>query len=104
MRSTGYRTVYAVGRTWYKTSPRDELDLISGGRRTSETVNTGVPIICIWYVLYGLLLFLLLCASHAVYAVRRCVYIGHENVVLVRSPAVHQPHTYTVTSGTNSRA
>ena len=28
--------------------------------------------------------------------------IGCENVVVVRSSAVHQPHTYTVTTGTNA--
>ena len=30
--------------------------------------------------------------------------IGHEHVVVVRPPAVHQPHTNTVTTGTKGRS
>ena len=48
--------------------------------------------------MYELLLLLLLYVSYTWYEVRRCAFdrrIGHENVAVVRSSAVHQPHTHT---------
>ena len=49
--------------------------------------------------MYDLLLFfLLLYASYTWNENRRCVFdrcSGHENVVVVQFPAVHQPHTHT---------
>ena len=51
--------------------------------------------------MYELLFLLLLYASHTWHKVRQRVFdrcIGRGNVVVVRSPTVHQPHVYIVTT------
>ena len=75
-------------------SLRDGVYLISRRRRKPKRGNTGIPMMHMSYC-YCCCCMLRIPGTDEV---RRCVfnrYIGRENVVVVRSPAVHQPHTHT---------
>ena len=93
---TGYHAC-STCHTMYKVPLRDEADLISRGRRNSIRGNTEIPVIYTWNDMNHCLCSLLH-ASHLEGGPAKRIWVLHRTCkknVVVRSPAVHQPHMNT---------